>query len=47
MEEKNIDQNKQDILKLQIFSHSIHNLGKVHTHKLVSIFLSAQGQKTV
>lgn len=41
MEEKNIDQTKQDILKLQVFSHSIHSLGKVHTHKVVSIFLPA------
>lgn len=40
MEEKNMDQTKQDILKLQIFSHSI-----MHNHKVVSTFLSARMQK--
>lgn len=47
MENKNMDQTKQDILKLWIFSHSIHSSGKVHTHKVVSIFLFAHLQKTL
>lgn len=47
MENKNMVQTKQDIFKLQIFSHSIHSLGKVHTHKVVSIFLFAHLQKAL